>query len=118
MGYGAGLWLVRRSDRQRRATLREFRRALDSGEVALHYQPIIDLDRGLMVGVEALVRWQHPDGLRMPAEFLGLLSDAETAKRFALWQVDAAEIEPPPWPSWRCQRRYDLRDCQRRRSHR
>lgn len=101
VGYGAGLWLVRRADRQRRGTLREFRRALDNGEVALHYQPIIDLDSGLMVGVEALVRWQHPDGLRMPMEFLGLLSDAATAERFALWQVDAAIEDARRWPMLR-----------------
>lgn len=101
VGYGAGLWLARRSDRARRSTLREFRQALDSGEVALFYQPIIDLDSERMVGVEALVRWHHRDGLRMPGEFLGLLSDTETAKRFALWQVDAAIEDAGRWPMLR-----------------
>ncbi len=101
IGYGAGLWLVTRLDRLRRGVLREFWQALDSGEVALHYQPIVALDSGLMVGVEALVRWQHPDGLRMPAEFLNLLSDTRTAKRFALWQIDAAIEDAGRWPTLR-----------------
>ena len=69
--------------------------------MVLHYQPIIDLDSGLMVGVEALVRWQHPDGLRMPKEFLGVLSHRETAERFALWQVDAAIADARRWPMLR-----------------
>jgi diguanylate cyclase (GGDEF)-like protein/PAS domain S-box-containing protein/excisionase family DNA binding protein len=46
------------------------RRALTDGELRLHYQPIIDLQDGAVVAVEALVRWQHPDhGLLAPAQF-------------------------------------------------
>jgi diguanylate cyclase (GGDEF)-like protein len=49
----------------------ELRRALDDGELRLHYQPIMDLARRRVVGVEALVRWQHPTrGLVSPAEFI------------------------------------------------
>jgi len=47
------------------------RRALTDGELRLHYQPILDLQTGAIVAVEALVRWQHPDhGLLAPAQFL------------------------------------------------
>ncbi|HVF78910.1 MAG TPA: EAL domain-containing protein, partial [Solirubrobacteraceae bacterium] len=47
------------------------RRALTDGELRLHYQPIVDLQTGLIDAVEALVRWQHPDhGLLAPAQFL------------------------------------------------
>jgi diguanylate cyclase (GGDEF)-like protein/PAS domain S-box-containing protein/excisionase family DNA binding protein len=47
------------------------RRALTDGELRLHYQPILDLQTGTVVAVEALVRWQHPDhGLLAPAQFL------------------------------------------------
>ena len=47
------------------------RRALTDGELRLHYQPILDLQTGTIVAVEALVRWQHPDhGLLAPAQFL------------------------------------------------
>ncbi len=49
----------------------ELRRALDAGEFRLHYQPIVALGGGGVVGVEALVRWQHPTrGLIFPGEFI------------------------------------------------
>jgi diguanylate cyclase (GGDEF)-like protein len=49
----------------------ELRRALDAGEFVLHYQPIMALHTGRIVGVEALVRWQHPTrGMIPPVEFI------------------------------------------------
>jgi diguanylate cyclase (GGDEF)-like protein/PAS domain S-box-containing protein len=50
---------------------RELRRAIERSELRVHYQPVVDLETGAMVEVEALVRWQHPDrGLLMPIEFV------------------------------------------------
>jgi len=58
-----------RMDRVRLGT--GLRHALDHGDLLVHYQPIIDLATGRMVGVEGLARWQLPDGeVISPAEFI------------------------------------------------
>jgi diguanylate cyclase (GGDEF)-like protein len=54
----------------------DLQRALDYGEFTLRYQPIVDIARGDMAGMEALVRWEHPDrGTIAPLEFVPLLED-------------------------------------------
>jgi diguanylate cyclase (GGDEF)-like protein/PAS domain S-box-containing protein len=77
----------------------DFRLALERAEFVLHYQPIVALDGGALVGAEALVRWQHPTrGLLLPGEFLpvaeetGLIVDLdgwvmrEACRQLALWR--------------------------------
>jgi len=55
----------------------ELRRAIEAGEMVLHYQPKVSMAEGALVGVEALVRWQHPqDGLLGPARFVGLAEES------------------------------------------
>jgi len=54
----------------------DLQRALDAGEFTLRYQPIMDLTRGDMAGMEALMRWEHPvRGIVSPLEFVPLLED-------------------------------------------
>ena len=51
----------------------QLRRAVDHGELLLHYQPIVRLEDGQIVGLEAVVRWLHPGrGLLLPSEFIPL----------------------------------------------
>lgn len=60
-----------------RKAFSEFDQALQQSQLVLHYQPRIDLHTGLLVGVEALVRWQHPEkGLLYPDTFLPTIMDS------------------------------------------
>jgi diguanylate cyclase (GGDEF)-like protein/PAS domain S-box-containing protein len=55
----------------------ELRRAISAHEFVMHYQPIVSLDTGAVVGHEALIRWNHPvRGLLAPAEFLAVAEDS------------------------------------------
>jgi diguanylate cyclase (GGDEF)-like protein len=73
---GRGNWLRYAGGMERPASAHarlggDLRRALDEGEFRIVYQPIVSLDDGGIVGVEALVRWEHPDrGLVSPADFI------------------------------------------------
>jgi diguanylate cyclase (GGDEF)-like protein len=64
-------------DASQRLTLeRDLRRAISHGELEVHYQPQVSLQTGKVSGLEALVRWRHPErGLLQPAEFLPLASE-------------------------------------------
>jgi diguanylate cyclase (GGDEF)-like protein/PAS domain S-box-containing protein len=62
---------VERREHERRARLGRLRAALDAGELEVHVQPTVALADGAHCGVEALVRWRHPErGLRGPVDFL------------------------------------------------
>jgi diguanylate cyclase (GGDEF)-like protein len=71
--------------------LGELRQALDCEELLLYYQPKVALDTGELIGVEALVRWQHPTrGLLLPAEFIPMAEESTLFKRLTIFVLNSA----------------------------
>jgi len=71
--------------------LGELRQGLDCEEFVVYYQPKIAVDTGELVGVEALVRWQHPTrGLLLPAEFIALAEESTLIHRLTTVVLDSA----------------------------
>lgn len=61
-----------------RETESQLHRALRNGEFVVHYQPQMSLGSGLVVGLEALIRWNHPErGLLLPAQFLAIAEESD-----------------------------------------
>ena len=74
--------------------------ALEAGEFVLFYQPKVDLRDGRLIGVEALIRWQHPErGLLPPIEFLPYLHASVLEVRFGDWVIATALQQASVWLS-------------------
>jgi len=72
--------------------------ALANDELRLHYQPKVDLRTGTVVGVEALLRWQHPeDGLLPPSRFLPAIEASELTLPVGEWVLHAALAQKRDW---------------------
>ncbi len=83
----------------------ELERAIEQGELALHYQPKIDVRTLRPVGLEALVRWQHPDhGLLPPDKFIPLAECTNLIQPLTDWVLNAAVRQQSLW----LERGYDL----------
>lgn len=69
-------------------------RAIENDELAVHYQPIVDLASGEPIGLEALMRWNHPDrGLVMPAEFIPIAESSGLIVPMGKWLLRRACLD-------------------------
>jgi diguanylate cyclase (GGDEF)-like protein/PAS domain S-box-containing protein len=92
---------------ERLALEQELRLAVERNELEIHFQPIVDLTNGFVRGVEALVRWRHPErGLLMPEEFVAISESSgliielaqmvlqESCRQVREWQL-RDQVVPP-----------------------
>ncbi|MFW5823350.1 MAG: putative bifunctional diguanylate cyclase/phosphodiesterase [Marinobacter sp.] len=85
---------------QRRQLLTELTGALARDEFELHYQPQIRLSDAAVVGMEALVRWRHPErGLLAPVSFLPYIEGSHLEERFGQWVLRHALEQQASWAS-------------------
>jgi diguanylate cyclase (GGDEF)-like protein/PAS domain S-box-containing protein len=89
---------MRANAMRRLETERELRHALDRDELDLRYQPVVNLRSGEISGLEALLRWQHPErGLLDPAEFVSIAEDSGLIEPIGRWVQERACRQVLEW---------------------
>ena len=87
-----------RQSAERLALVGTLRQALESGQLVLYYQPKVECGSRRLVGVEALVRWQHPElGLVGPDRFIGLAEETGLIAPLTRWVLGAALRQARVW---------------------
>lgn len=76
----------------------ELERAITENELVLHYQPMVEVPTRRLTGVEALVRWRHPErGLVSPLEFMPEVEATGLSRRLTFWVLREALLQSSVW---------------------
>lgn len=76
----------------------DLRSAVEQNQLVLYYQPKVNMQTGRVSGVEALVRWQHPQhGLMYPDDFIPLAEQAGLIRQVTLWVLEKALAQHTDW---------------------
>lgn len=85
---------------RRLGTERDLARAIDDGQLRLHYQPVVSFADRRMVGVEALLRWEHPErGLLPPGAFIEIAEESGQIVPIGSWVIAEACRQAAEWKS-------------------
>lgn len=78
--------------------LNQLRQAVEEEQLVVHYQPQIDIDTGNIIGLEALMRWNHPEkGLLYPGSFISIAEETGLIIQMGYWILKRSCIEVKEW---------------------
>ncbi len=90
---------LKNEEQERQGILDDLREALEMDQLYLQYQPVVDVRNGYVVGLEALMRWEHPErGLVSPGLFIPVAEDSDLINNLGEWALRNACAAAAKWP--------------------
>lgn len=90
---------LKNEEQERQGILDDLREALEMDQLYLQYQPVVDIRNGHVVGLEALMRWEHPErGFVSPGQFIPVAEDSDLINNLGEWALRNACDAAAKWP--------------------